>query len=167
MKELWDIYDRDRSLTGVIKERGRAMESGEYHLVVLAWIKGYNDKYLISERAKNLDGAGKWQTTGGSVLSGEVSIDGVIREVKEEIGLDFSSEQLELLKSTFIGKSSGWIADYWFIHEDIDINTVVCQEEEVASVKWASLEEIEDLIKDNQFFHGQSHIDFINEIKKR
>jgi len=158
MKELWDIYDNNKVKTGIVKERGSVMENGQYHLVALIWIKGVNGKYLISKRSSEIDGAGKWQSTGGSVLSGESSINGAIREVKEEIGIDASLEKMKLLKSKFVGDKSGWIADYWYLYDDINIEDVVCQEEEVAEVMWASIDEIKALIRKDHFFHGGLHL---------
>lgn len=32
--ETWDIYDKDRSLTGKQMNRGETFEQGAYHLVV-------------------------------------------------------------------------------------------------------------------------------------
>ncbi len=158
MKELWDIYDNNKAKTGIVKERGSSMENGQYHLVALIWIKGFNGKYLISKRSSQVDGAGKWQPTGGSVISGESSIDGAIREVKEEIGLNASADKMKLFTSKFVGEDCGWIADYWHLYDDINIQDVICQEEEVADVMWASIDEIKDLIKKDQFFHGDLHL---------
>lgn len=166
-KELWDIYNKDKQLTDVIKERGSTIEDGEYNLVVLAWIKGVDGRYLISKRAHNIMGAGKWQATGGCVLSGETSRDGLIREIKEEIGLDLPKEKFKLVKSLIVGETSGWIADCWHIFDTIDIKRVVCQEEEVSEVCWATLGEIERLIVDDQFFHGRIQLEFIRELKSK
>lgn len=98
-----------------------------------------------------------WQPTGGSVQSGESSLEGAIREVKEEIGLDIKAEKMTLFKSKAVGEGSGWIADYWHLYDDIKIKDIICQEE-VAEVKWASVDEIRGLIKANMFFNGEVHL---------
>lgn len=40
--------------------------------------------------------------------------------------------------------------DIWLVRKDIDIKDIVIQEEEVSEVKWASFEEIEELINNNK-----------------
>ena len=40
--------------------------------------------------------------------------------------------------------------DIWLVRKDIDIKDIVIQEEEVSEVKWASFEEIEELMKNNK-----------------
>ena len=40
MPELWDIYDKNRNITGKTIARGELMAEDEYHLVVQVWING-------------------------------------------------------------------------------------------------------------------------------
>ena len=48
-------------------------------------------RYLISQRAASrLSYPLMWECVGGSVLRGESSVDGAVREVKEEVGIDLS-----------------------------------------------------------------------------
>jgi len=42
MSELWDVLDIDGNKTGRIHERGKPMQKGEGHLVVLIWILNSN-----------------------------------------------------------------------------------------------------------------------------
>lgn len=86
MPELWDIYDKNRNITGKTIARGELMAEDEYHLVVQVWIKNDENKWLISKRAATKSQALKWEPTGGSVLAGEGSKEGALREVKEELG---------------------------------------------------------------------------------
>lgn len=167
MKEHWDIYDNRKNKTGIVKARGSELMDGEYHLVALVWIKGCHGKYLISKRSSEINGAGQWQTTGGCVLSGETSLEGAIREVKEEIGLNASADKMKLFQSKLVGDDSGWIADYWFLEDDIDIEKVICQEEEVAAVKWATFDEIEAMMRNNRFFYGELHLEELKKIEER
>ena len=41
---------------------------------------------------------GKWEDTHGGLKAGETSIDGIIRELKEEIGINVEKEELQLYK---------------------------------------------------------------------
>ena len=77
--ELWDVYDKNKKKTGKIIDRhsDERLNEGEYHLAVEAIIINEN-KILISRRANFKNNYRLlWECTGGSVKSGEKSIDGI------------------------------------------------------------------------------------------
>lgn len=159
MTELWDVLDKNRRKTGRTHRRGEPLQNGDYHLVVFAWLKGSDGKYLISRRSEHKSCAHMWETVGGAALTGESSEEAVVREVVEEVGLCCDSMNGFLLARTRHDENdSGWFGDYWFFEGDIKIEDVVCQEEEVAEVKWATREEILAIIADGQFMHGTKHL---------
>lgn len=85
--EIWDLYTKYREKTGKEHVRGKQIPDGYYHLVVHVWIRNRKGEYLISQRAANRPTFPlMWECIGGSVLKGESSIEGAIREVKEEVG---------------------------------------------------------------------------------
>ena len=87
--EKWDLYTRNRELTGREQIRGEAIPEGFYHLVVHVWLKNRHGQYLISKRSADRPTYPLfWECTGGSVLLGETSLHGAAREVKEEVGVD-------------------------------------------------------------------------------
>lgn len=87
--ELWDLYDEQRRLVGTDHVRGEELPDGCFHLVVHVWIKNSKGEYLISQRAADRPTYPLlWECVGGSVLKGENSLQGALREVKEEVGLD-------------------------------------------------------------------------------
>ena len=88
--ERWDAYDRDcNKIKGMTLIRGEKIHEGCYHLVVHVWIRNGKGEYLISQRSASRPTFPlMWECVGGSVLSGECSMDGARREVKEEVGLD-------------------------------------------------------------------------------
>ena len=93
-------------------------------------------------------------TAGGHVLTGEFGYQTVIRETKEEIGVDITKNDLEFIGGTKSENISGNIInrhfnEFYIVHKDIDINDIVLQEEEVQDIKWFSKEEIISRINDN------------------
>ena len=48
--------------------------------------------------------------------------------------------------------------DLYYLKEDININNVKIQEEEVDQVKWASIDEINEMIRNKEF--SESHTEF-------
>lgn len=98
--ELWDLYTADRELTGQTHIRGEKIPADRFHLVVHAWIVNQKGEYLISQRAASRPTLPlKWECVGGSVLAGETSLQGAIREVKEEVGIDLAPGSGRLLRS--------------------------------------------------------------------
>lgn len=90
--EYWDIYDKEKKLTGRTMERNDwHMQPGEYHLTVLGVVQHRDGRYLITKRVMSKSWApGWWEVSGGGVKAGEDSKTAVLREVLEETGLDVS-----------------------------------------------------------------------------
>jgi len=147
--ELWDILDKNGSLTGRTIERGRPLEEGEYHLVVHIWIRNGKGEYLIQKRSLEVDvWPDIWGVAGGSAIKGESSLDAALREVKEELGLCFEPHTLKRLyrvryKSVF--------SDLWLVCMDVSLKDVRMQKEEVSEVRYAGIDEILSMIKSNEF----------------
>lgn len=150
--EYWDLYNEKKEKIGKIVQRGDFLNDDEYHVVVNAWIKNKRGQYLISQRSENKAHPFMWETTGGSILQGETSLDGVLREVKEELNV-----VLDKKDAVFIGSGKRYykgcpdILDvYLFEIDDSNLNIKI-QEEEVNAYKWASKEEIKNLYEEGKF----------------
>ena len=148
--ELWDLYTENRERTGRTHIRGEEIPDGFYHLVVHVWIKNSKGEYLISQRSANRPTFPlMWETVGGSVLAGEDSLTGAIREVKEEVGIDLLPESGHLLftklRSIINGKQYSDIMDVWLFHYDGDALLSDATTDEVAQSKWMTRDEIEAL----------------------
>ena len=137
--ELWDVYDKDRRLTGRAHRRGDLLNPGEYHLCVEIWQQNSQGEFLITRRAPNKGFPLMWETTGGSALMGDDSLTAALREVKEETGLTLLPENGKLISTT---QGSDWFKDVWFFRQDADIRDVVLQEGETCDARYASIEEI-------------------------
>jgi len=93
--ELWDIYDENKERTGrTMKHNDWNMKPGEFHLTVLGVLMRPDGKYLITRRRMDKEwAAGWWEVPGGGVRAGEDSKDAVIREIKEETGIDVTNAE--------------------------------------------------------------------------
>ena len=148
--EKRDLYDENRNLTGETILKGDKIPKGKYIVVVLVFIQNSKGEFLIQKRSLRKNG--KFATTGGHPKSGESSIQGIITEVEEEIGLKLKPKDLKLY---FSGKSETervfW--DDYYVKMDIeDINQLKLQEDEVSSIEWLSEKEIIKLVKQDKFF---------------
>ena len=162
--EIWDLYTADRRLTGKTMIRGEETPEGLYHLGVHAWVRNSEGKYLISQRAAWRDACPlMWETVAGSVVAGEDSLTGVLREVKEEIGLDFSPEQARLIYSYGgEGLTSRAFVDVYLFEYDGEIDLSQATTDEVLQSKWMTCDEIAALWESGElvrilgyFFEGR------------
>ena len=155
--ELWDVYDKYRHKTGRVHQRGIPMDEGDYHLVIHVWIVNSKGEFLIQRRQPWKKGwGGMWDcATAGSAIKSDSSIDAVIRESKEEIGVDIDGENLERLFTVDFKRG---FDDIWIVKQDIDIKDLILQQEEVADARWATLDEIKEMIKNGEFI-AYSYID--------
>ena len=150
MPELRDLYDINSNKTDKTYYKGESIPEGYYPMVVMVVIRNSNGEFLMQKRSINK--GGDWGVTGGHPKAGETPIEGIISEVKEELGLDFSNEK-------FIEYESGCdgIDCYkmYFVNKDIDLNEITIQEEELSEVRWFSMEELKDMVKRKELNENQ------------
>lgn len=147
MAELWDIYDKNRKKTGKTVERGgRLLEEGEYHIVVTALIMNTKNEILISQRAPSKTYGLTWECNGGSILAGETSIEGILREVKEELGIEFTKKEAIFLKEIRDGRQVPDFKDIWLFRRDIKDEEITLPDGEAIEWKWVTIEEFMEMI---------------------
>ena len=148
--ELWDLYDRDRTPTGEVHQRGKPVPAGRYHLVVHVVIFNSRGEMLIQQRQPFKEGwPNLWDVTvGGSAVAGDTSRTAAQRETMEEIGLAIDLTD-ELPKMT-LPFDCGF-DDIYTLTMDVDLSTLTLQESEVQAVKWATEAEILTLMDAGQF----------------
>lgn len=157
--ELRDLYDENKKLTGEKIYKGQDVPKGCYYITVVVFIQNSKNEFLLQKRVKKKDG--KWATTGGHPVSGETSRQGIITEIKEELGINVIENNLILFKTI---KTEDDFVDIYYLKEDIDINKVRIQKEEVSAVKWATINDIEKMIEEGDF--SESHRDFFEDCIK-
>ncbi len=144
--EYRDLYDETRNPLGRCILKGEKIPKGCYQLIVATMLENIDGTFLIQKRSK--EKGGLWGVTSGHPISGESSIDGIVREVKEEVGLDIKNENMTLFRS--IQTESAFI-DHYFIKMKIEANDILLQKEEVEDYMFATKEKIIDLINKGLF----------------
>jgi len=160
--ELWDLYDENREKTGETLERGKALPQGRYHLVAGAWIKNDQGQFLISQRHSNRNYPNYWECTGGSVRAGEMSRDGAIREVYEELGVVLNPDNSFLFHQTRRDAMQDFY-DAWLFHANVPLTSLRLQPTEVTNAKWVNKDTLYKMYK-NKEIHPL--IDYIDKIFK-
>ena len=95
--ELWNAYDADGNILGFDLVRGETVPDGVFHLVCNVIVRHIDGSYLIMRRDynKTVYPGGLEASAGGSVLKGEDSYSGALRELREETGI--TSGELTLI----------------------------------------------------------------------
>ena len=151
--EYRDLYDENKLITGEVIKKGDVVPRGRYYLTVVVWIENSKGDLLIQKRLP--EKYHMWATTGGHPKSGESSLEGMVTELKEELGINVDSKELKLFKTI---KTEDDFVDLYYLKKNIDIKNIIVQKEEVEDVKWVTNEEIDELIKQGNFL--SPHIDF-------
>ena len=153
--EIWDLYDKNRN---IVSEhiRGQELPDNCYHLAVHVWIKNSKGQYLISQRAADRQSYPlMWECQGGSVLKGENSLQGALREVKEEVGVDLNADKGKIvfshIRNIIDGKKFNDIMDVWLFEYDGEVSLEKATTKEVAQIKWLYPNEIKQLYDNHQF----------------
>ena len=142
---LVDEFDNEIGL----KERSEIGPSDMYRVSGL-WLTNSKGEVLLAKRsllkAKN---PGKWScASAGHVDEGEDYEINILKETEEELGLTLTASELRTgPKLKFTGTNTYWIT-WFFAEKDISIEDLVIQEEEVSEVRWFSISEIQDMLRD-------------------
>ncbi len=99
MPELWDLRDEFQRPTGKTIFRGEKIPAGYWHIVVGIWTITADGRLLLTRRHPDKPWGLQWENTAGSVIAGEDSLHGAMRELREETGLVAEADQIRLLSS--------------------------------------------------------------------
>lgn len=154
--EYFDVLNEYGEFTGQIETREVCHEKGLWHRAIYAFIFNKNGDVLLQKRSANKKlWPNLWDiTAGGHVLAGEFGYQALIREMKEELGVDVSKDEIMYLVGSTSTNVKGDIINNHFnecyiVTKDIDISKIKLQEEEVSDIKWFSKQEILERINNN------------------
>lgn len=155
--EYWDIFDEFRRPKNKTHLRGIPLEDGDYHLVVEIWAIGHDGLILLSQRHPDKPYPLKWECTGGSVLKGESSLDGAVREIGEEVGIHVSPEQLIPVRSYRRTNCHDFL-DVYLLFTDISLDELTFQDTEVVGAKRVGIEALRKIENSGELVPGLGYI---------
>lgn len=156
--ELQDLYDDNFNKLDRTIRRVDEIPDGMNIMLSYALIKN-GDKYLLEQSSERNDF--KYALAGGHVLAGESPLDGLIRELKEELNIiNVNINPVDTVKFPY----NNYIFNIYLIEDKLDIDNFSYQKDEVVSLRWFSKEEILKLIEEDRLLRGCAYIlkrDFI------
>lgn len=159
MRELRDLYDINSNKTDLTYHKGDQIPEGYYPMVVMIAIQNNEGKFLMQKRVESK--GGDWGVTGGHPKHGETPYEGIITEVKEELGIDISDYKLTLFNEGCDGTDC---YKMYYVNMDINPEDLNIQKEELTEVKWFSIKELESMVENKIL--NQNQIDFFIKCQK-
>ena len=147
--EYIDIFDYNNNPTGEIKEKIQAHEDGNFHRTAHVWIMNDKKELLLQKRsATKKSHPNFWDISGaGHIRAGETVIEGAIRELKEELGVEVKEEDLQYIatiKSTKNPKNMEFQYVY-LLNSNKEIEEYIFEDNEVSEVKYVFYKDLEKM----------------------
>ena len=150
--EYIDIFDYNNNPTGEIKEKIQAHEDGKFHRTAHVWIMNDKKELLLQKRsATKKTHPNFWDISGaGHIRAGETVIEGAIRELKEELGVEAKEEDLQYIatiKSTKNPKNMEFQYVY-LLNSNKEIEEYIFEDNEVSEVKYVFYKDLEKMVEE-------------------
>lgn len=153
--EIIDLYNKNKEKLGktFVRKQDKLLED-EYYLLEQAWILNSENKILLTRRSLNKSYGGMWEATAGHVKSGETDLEGIQREVHEELGLNIEKTEFKFIKS-LIRKQA--ILDVWVVRKDINLKDLKLKNDEVMGAKFVSISEFKEMLNNNEIVENLTY----------
>ncbi len=151
--ELIDVVDENNQLLGITEYKSVAHKKGLWHRSAHVWVYNTRSEILLQLRATDKElYPDLWDiSVAGHVGAGEDAVTAALREAEEEISLPIREADLKFWTIRKAAKTVGELKDnefsYVYFHEyDGDVDHLSVQEEEVQSVRFTPMVEIEQAV---------------------
>ena len=148
--EYIDIFDENNNPTGIVKEKKQAHEDGDFHRTAHIWIINNRKELLLQKRsASKKTHPNCWDISGaGHIKAGESVVDGAIRELKEELGVEVEEKDLQYIatiKSIKNPKNMEFQYVY-LLNCNKEIEEYIFEDNEVSKVKYVYFKDLEKMV---------------------
>jgi isopentenyl-diphosphate Delta-isomerase len=147
--EYFDLFDSENKPLSKIKERRLVHKDGDWHRTSQVWVMNQKREILCNLRSKEKDlFAGYWDlSVGGHVEASKTYEETALRELKEEIGIDATLDEIRFLsdeKVEGIYKEKNLTdrehARLFLYISDVKIESLKVQREEIEEIKYFSID---------------------------
>lgn len=158
MEEYFDILNEDGSNKGIIKTRSEVHKKGFWHKAVHIWIVNENGDILLQRRSPDKDSDPNMLdiSCAGHLTSGDDSITGALRELKEELNLDVKPRELKYITTLKRSPkhSDGFVDnefdDLYILRTKKRINELQMQVEEISELFYVSYKKFKEMVNKRQ-----------------
>lgn len=170
MAEYFDVIDKYGNLTGETVSREKAHSKGIRHHTAHVWIVRFNSEtnkwqVLLQLRAADKDSFPcMWDTScAGHIDAGESVNEGMLRELKEELSITATIEDLTFIGELninyteffdgkpFIDNELAYISCYKIPYESSKHNIFKYDRKEIQGVIWVDMLMLKDIIDTNHY----------------
>ncbi len=148
--EYIDIFDENNNPTGDIKEKTKAHEEGNFHRTAHIWIMDDKRELLLQKRsATKKSHPNCWDISGaGHIRAGETVIEGAIRELKEELGVEAKENDFKFIAivKSIKNPQNQEFAYVYLLESSNAIKDYIFEDNEVSEVKYVYFEDLEKMV---------------------
>lgn len=153
--EKIDLYNSNKQKLSKTFIRGQdKLLENEYYLLEQAWIINNKNEVLLTQRNFNKSYGGMWEAITGHVKFSETDLEGIQREISEEIGLNIEKNELRFFKSFICNQA---IIDVWIIKKDVNLKDLSLKNDEVINAKFVSILEFKTMLNTNKIISNLSY----------
>lgn len=148
--ELIEIVDEKGNFTGQIIDKEEAHDKNLLHNEVAAFIINDRGQVLLQKRsADKRFNPNKWALCAGHVDAGESLDVAMLREIKEEIGLDVREQELHHFgeRAFAIRDSDSHVTYFYYVKSNLAAEDFKIQESELSEVKWFDIDDVINMIE--------------------
>lgn len=172
-REIIDQYNYIGEKIGTV-DKEIAHEKGLWHKSVHVWVVNDKNEILLQYRCadKSLY-PNTWDVSfAGHISAGENSIEALIREGKEELGIDVDLDKLNYIFTNreeikYEQINSKEFVDIYILKQNVELDKIVFQAEEVSDAKYVPIGELFELVKQNKIMPHEIEYMVLEKIIKK
>lgn len=146
--EYWDLYDGAGRPLQQRHMRGQPLPPGAWFQAVSVWVVNSLGDFLLTLRSPEKEASpGCWENSGGAVVAGETSLQGALRELGEETGIQASPGELHFLSTQL---REPMRMDVYLLRRDAPLSSLSLQPGETVDACWATAAELEVMARDGR-----------------